>query len=189
MRRSLPLAPVALLLGSAIAQVKDAKPANLVVNGGFDQGADPGGYKTFKQGDKFPGWTITKGSIDEIGTYFKCAHDRCLDMSGNNNGGIRQTIATEAGKNYRLTFELSANPQCGDPKKTLRVTAGKDSKTFVVTAKPTIPWTRRTWDFAADSDKTVLAFEATGKDSSCGPLLDSVSVTVVPDEPAPAKPQ
>jgi choice-of-anchor C domain-containing protein len=190
MRRSLLLVLAGLLVFSAFAQPQAAQPENLVANGGFDQGADPGGFKTFSKGDKFPGWTIAKGSIDEIGTFFKCAHGRCLDLNGNNLGAIRQTITTEAGKSYRLTFELSANPQCGEPKKTLRVSAGSQSKSFTVLAKPTIPWTRRTWDFTADADKTALAFASTGKDSACGPLLDSVSVTLLPDAPAPAaKPQ
>ena len=186
MRRSLLLALAGLLLVSAFAQQKAAKPENLVANGGFDQGGDPGLFRTFQKGDKFPGWTITKGSIDVIGSYFKCAHGHCLDLNGNNLGAIRQTITTEAGKSYRLTFELSANPSCGEPKKTLRVTAGSQSKSFVVMAKPTIPWTKRTWDFTADADKTALAFESTGSDSACGPLLDSVSVTLLPDAPAPA---
>jgi choice-of-anchor C domain-containing protein len=167
------------------------KPENLVTNGGFEPGADPGGFKLYSKGDKFPGWTITKGSVDHIGTYFKCARGRCLDMHGNNVGAIRQTLATEAGSKYKLTFSLSANPQCGDPKKVLRVTAGKESKTFVVGAKPTIVWSRRSWEFTAEGDKTPLTFEAVGKDSQCGPLLDSVAVTLVPEEPpaTESKPQ
>jgi choice-of-anchor C domain-containing protein len=184
MRSSLLLALATLLLISAFAQQKNAKPENLVVNGGFDQGADPGSFKTFKKGDKFPGWTITKGSVDEIGSYFKCAHGRCLDMSGNELGAIRQTIATEAGKKYEVSFMLSANPQCGGPKKTLRVSAAGDSKSFVVMAKPNIPWAKHTWEFTAKEDKTPLSFESVGEISSCGPLLDSVTVTLVLDEAA-----
>jgi choice-of-anchor C domain-containing protein len=168
---------IALLAPAALSQQRAAaKPENLVVNGGFDQGADPGGYKGYTTKDKLPGWTVTKGSVDVIGTYFKCSHGRCLDMDGSNNGTIRQTIATEAGKKYRLSFALSANPQCGDPKKVLRVSAGKESKQFVVMSKPTIPWVRRTWDFTADADKTPLTFASVGKDSACGPMLDDVAV-------------
>ena len=180
MRPIVLLALIALLALAAGAQKSD----NLVTNGGFEQGPDPGSYKTFAKGDKFPGWSITKGSVDEIGSYFKCAHGHCLDMHGNNVGAIRQTLATEAGKQYKLTFSLSANPQCGDPKKVLRVTAGKASKTYVVGAKPTIVWARRTWEFTAEGDQTPLTFEAVGKDSACGPLLDNVAVTLVPEQPA-----
>jgi choice-of-anchor C domain-containing protein len=178
------LALATLLFLSALAQPKDATPENLVANGGFDQGADPGPFKTFKKGDKFPGWTITKGSVDQVGSYFKCAHSRCMDMNGNELGAIRQTLATEAGKSYRLTFQLSANAQCGGHQKTLRVSAAGDSKSFVVTAKPGTPWTRHTWDFTAKEDKTALSFESTGESSACGPLLDSVTVTPAPDQPA-----
>lgn len=184
MRSSLLLAFATLLLVSAFAQQKNTQPENLAVNGGFDQGADPGGFKTFKKGDKFPGWTITKGSVDQVGSYFKCAHGRCLDMNGNELGAIRQTIATEAGKKYEVGFMLSANPQCGGPKKALRVAAAGDSKSFVVMAKPNVPWAKRTWAFTAKEDKTPLSFESAGENSACGPLLDSVTVTPVPDEAA-----
>lgn len=187
MRRTTLFALVALL---AITVAAQQKPENLVTNGGFEQGPDPGAYKTFNKGDKFPGWTITKGSIDEIGSYFKCAHGRCLDMHGNNVGAIRQTLATEAGKKYKLAFALAGNPQCGEPKKILRACAGKECKTFTVVAK-SVTWARRSFEFTAEGDKTPLTFEATGKDSACGPLLDDVSVTLVPDEPASteSKPQ
>jgi choice-of-anchor C domain-containing protein len=180
------VAAIALLATLAFAQ--DApKPANLVVNSGFEQGPDPGGYKSYTSKDKLPGWTIAQGSVDVIGNYFKCAHGRCIDMQGNNNGVIRQTIATEAGKKYRVSFALSANPQCGDAKKVLRVSAGKESKQFVVMSKPTIPWTRRTWEFTADADKTPLTFASTGKEGSCGPMLDDVSVVLIAEsEPAKA---
>lgn len=199
MRCSLPLALAGLLLLSAFAQQKDAKPANLVANGGFDQGADPGSYKTFAKGDKFPGWTITKGSIDEIGSYYKCAHKWCLDMNGNEPGAIRQTIATEPGKKYELSFMLSANPQCGKPKKALEVGMSWDDPDnpdriagglFPVTATGDIKWAKHTMPFTAGAGKTHLTFQSKGESSACGPLLDSVSVTLVPDAPAPAaKPQ
>jgi choice-of-anchor C domain-containing protein len=182
--RTLLLALATLLLLPAFAQQKDDKPENLVVNGGFDQGADPGGFKTLKKGDKLPGWTITKGSVDEIGSYFKCAHGRCLDMNGSELGAIRQTLATEAGKKYEVSFLLSANPQCGGPKKTLRVSAAGDSKSFVVLVKPNLPWAKHAWEFTAKKDKTPLSFDSVGENSACGPLLDSVTVTLLPDEPA-----
>jgi len=184
MRKMLVL--IVALAATAWAQEKAAaKPENLVVNGGFEQGADPGGYKGYGPKDKLPGWTVTKGSVDVIGTYFKCAHGRCLDVNGGSNGTIRQNIATEAGKKYRVSFALSANPQCGDAKKVLRVSAGKESKQFVVMAKPTIPWVRRTWDFTAEADKTPLSFSSVGKDSACGPMLDDVAVVgIAESEPA-----
>lgn len=178
------LALATFLVLSAFAQQKDAKPENLVVNGGFDQGANPGSYKTFKKGIKFPGWTITKGSVDQIGSYFKCAHGRCMDMNGNELGAIRQTLTTEVGKKYEVSFMLSANAQCGGHKKTLRVSAAGDLKSFVVMAKPNTPWTKRTWDFTAEEEKTPLSFESVGENSACGPLLDSVTVTLAPDQPA-----
>ena len=185
--RTLPaLALAGLLFATAAAQAP--KPQNLAVNGGFDQGADPGGYKTFKKGDKFPGWTITKGSIDQIGSYFKCAHKWCVDMDGNEPGGIRQSIATEAGKKYEVAFLLSANPQCGEPKKTLRVAAVGDSKLFAVTPKNPMAWARQTWQFTAQEDKTALSFDSLDKSGACGPLLDSVVVTLVPEPPPDAAP-
>src|SRR5258706_4651710 len=144
------VAAVALLATLTLAQ--DAgKPANLVVSGGFDQGPEPGGFKTYTTKDKLPGWTVAKGSVDVIGTYFKCPHGRCLDLNGNNNGAIRQSLATEPGKKYKLSFALSANPQCGEPKKVLRVSAGKQSQQFTITYNPAIPWTKRSWEFTADA--------------------------------------
>ena len=183
MRRTRPLVLVVLF---ALAVAAQQKPANLAANGGFEQGADPGGFKTYKSGDKFPGWTISKGSIDHIGTYFKCAHGRCVDMNGNEPGAIRQSLATETGKKYKVAFAFAGNPQCGEPKKSLRACAGKECKTFSLVAK-SITWSRRSFEFIAEGDKTMLSFESTGHNDACGPLLDDVSVTLVPDEPPAAE--
>jgi choice-of-anchor C domain-containing protein len=174
----------ALLLLPAFAQHSDtAKPENLASNGGFEQGPDPGGFKVYKKGERVSGWTVASGEVDHIGSYFKCARGRCLDMNGYNVGAVRQAIATEPGRKYKVSFSLSANPQCGTPKKTLRVSAAGQAQQFSVTAKPTLAWARRSWEFTAKEDKTSLQFQSVNQPSACGPLLDEIAVTLVPEEP------
>lgn len=135
------------------------------------------------------GWTVTTGSIDYIGDYWTAEDGSySLDMSGGGPGAIAQTFDTTLGYQYTVTFYLAGNNSCGSTVKYLSVSAtGNPSAqySFDVTGHSTtdMGWVAETYTFVAIGASTTLTFQSQ-ENSSCGPALDNVSVTVVPQIPA-----
>jgi len=162
---------------------KKSASVNLIKNGGFEEGKDPGNFNAEVVGSKnIADWDVTAGTVDYIGGYFK-AHGgkRCIDMDGTPGPGeIQQTIQTVSGEKYLVTFALEANRQGQPDVKKLRVSAAGKSKAFSFDTKKNKTWKVFRWEFAADSDKTTLTFTSlSDKGNSYGALLDDVSVMVI----------
>src|SRR5256885_6040166 len=89
---------------------------NLLANGGFEQGKDPGAYSTEgTRSHNISSWSISKGTVDYIGSYFKPhGGQRCIDLDGTPGpGAIQQTFDTIPERRYRVTFAMEANRQGG----------------------------------------------------------------------------
>jgi choice-of-anchor C domain-containing protein len=165
--------------------------ANLLVNGSFESGTNPGSsFITLTNGDStdITGWTVIGDSVDYIGGYWQAADGvRSLDLNGLNSGGVQQTFATVAGQEYKVTFALAGNPDGSPADKTLITTTvgGVNSFNFnVVTAGSThanMEWTTESFDFTAIASSTLLSFVSTTGDSPYGPALDAVDVECVPE--------
>src|SRR5690242_13851687 len=119
------------LLSAAAAMVllfnSHSARANLVINGSFEDGPDPGVFTTLNSGSTaITGWTVTNGSIDYIGTYWQPADGaRSIDLDGNSPGTIaQQTLATLSGQTYLVSFALAGNPDGLPTIKTVDVTIG-----------------------------------------------------------------
>jgi choice-of-anchor C domain-containing protein len=161
------------------------RPINLVINGSFEEGPEPGRFKPLDKGStEIKGWTVTRGQIDYVGTHWQAADGkRSIDLHGSPGyGGIEQTIPTQKGKRYRVTFSLAGTPDTG-VKKMAVCAAGKRAEFQCDGSKATtqkMGWKAHTWLFVAAGDKTTLEFhtlETTDPDR--GPVLDNVSVMVV----------
>lgn len=182
---------VAVLLAAPRAGTDDKKPepANLLVNGSFEDGPDPGDFLPLDKGAKdIKGWVVVNAQIDYIGTHWTAADGkRSLDLNGSPGvGGVAQTFKTTKGKKYRVTFSLAGNPNGTNPKKTLAVRAAGKEKgfTFDTTGKTQqeMGWRKETWEFTAVADETTLEIVSTmDDDTSSGPALDNVSVVLVND--------
>jgi choice-of-anchor C domain-containing protein len=186
------LASVAALLffsadrGAGVpANPKKSKPANLLVNGSFEEGPDPEKFKPLDKGSTaIKGWTVTRGQIDYIGTFWQAADGkRSIDLHGSPGyGGVQQTFDTDKGKKYRVTFSLACTPGTGVKKVAVRA-AGKKGEFRCDGSKATyenMGWKTHTWQFKAVADKTTLeihTLETT--DPERGPALDNVSVVAV----------
>ena len=169
-----------------------AAPAgDLVTNGSFEEGPEPDaagpGFTPLEAGSTvIRGWTVTRGSVDYIGPYWRHADGRrSLDLNGNEPGSIAQTLRTTAGRKYRVTFSLAGNA-CGDGPslKTLVVTAadGRGEFAFDTAGRSyeDMGWETQTWEFTATADETTLEFASTtDQPPACGPALDRVSVVEV----------
>lgn len=193
MRRSWSAGMVAALAAAAFAAAswgddkKSGSGDNILVNGGFEEGPDPDGFKPLdKDSIDIKGWTVTRAQIDYVGTYWKAAGgQRSLDLHGSPGlGGISQTFKTMPGRKYRVTFMLAGNPEGSVPKKKMGVkAAGKEAEfEFDTTgkSKEDMGWVKKTWEFTATASETTLEFYTLmTEDESCGPTLDEVSVVAV----------
>jgi hypothetical protein len=108
-------------------------------------------------------------------------------MSGTSAGTISQNItALTLGKTYRLSFMMAGNPEAEPITKSMQVSIGDSSQTFVFDGtgftSDNMGWTQHTMDFTATSSSMALSFTSL-QDGWSGPALDDVTVAVVP-EPA-----
>jgi choice-of-anchor C domain-containing protein len=186
-----------------------AADANLIVNGSFEEGIGmpaPGAFS-----EKFPintditGWTVvtTSGvldSIDWVDSGFWLASDGQLsiDLSGQNAGSIETVFSTTIGVKYLLEFDLAGNfagPDCCPPSdliRSLRVAVAGAAPVFDfdVTGKNwtgpgvgdalDMGWVQPSLEFVATDTTTTLRFTSL-EESAYGPVIDNVSVTVVPE--------
>ncbi len=172
-----------LLLGGEAAQA-----ANLLRNGSFEIGRDPGrGFSTLPpKSTAINGWTVTRSSIDYISGFWQAADgNRSIDLNGSNAGGIAQTFSTTVGQNYLVTFALAGNPQGRPILKEMRVAAAGQSAdfSFNTTGKrlSDMGWLPKSWQFTAVDMETTLEFFSLsqGKGWVNGPALDNVSVVAI----------
>jgi choice-of-anchor C domain-containing protein len=175
---------LALLL---VALPTTAAHATIVINGSFEQGpATVGNFRTYSTGSTaITGWRVTGGSVDLIGNYWTSSDGaRSLDMSGNAPGTIVQTLSTVAGQRYRLSFDVSSNPDQASLK-TMKVFFGSATPLNIVSPPVSRPlnWVTHSQIFTADSASTQLKFQSTFG-GPWGVALDNVAVNAVVPEPA-----
>ncbi len=183
MRISVLLASVAFFAVATAAPVPvEAKAVELIVNGSFEEGPAVEVYLSLDvKSTDIKGWTVTRGQIDYIGTNWPAADGkRSIDLHGSPGyGGIKQTIKTEKGKTYRVTFMMSSSPNGKPNTKALTLSANEQSKKFEASGKTyaDMDWQKKTWDFKADAAETVIEFATAEKeDPNCGAAIDAVSV-------------
>jgi choice-of-anchor C domain-containing protein len=160
---------------------------NLLVNGSFEDGPEPGMFIWFNAGDKNPpGWEVTRGQISYIGNHWQHAHGkRSIDMHGGPGfGGLKQSFATKKGQRYRVTFSMAANPLGTVMEKKLGVKAAGKEGVFVFDSMgrtvTDMGWSTQVWDFTATESQTTLEFYTLmTEDPNCGAALDNVSVVAL----------
>jgi hypothetical protein len=199
----LPIAMAALAAASTVGA--PAFAANLIVNGGFEEPVvEPGGFTHFRNGDNIAGWDVVgplRGDSVQIlsNTYTEPnvafeshSGDASLDITGGGNvgpdAGVSQSIATDIGQTYRLSFWLGNAD--GNNNYTLPSTIavkidGLDLKSFTnadITPNH-IDWRLVSFTFRADRDQTRVTFFNNTPRGDAEGGLDDVSLTAVP-EPA-----
>ena len=191
----------ALLAGCcALALAGSANAAELIVNGGFNNGATVsapgGGFQTVGTGSSaITGWSILSGDVDWIKGYWQSSDGDgfSIDMNGNNPGAIAQTINTVVGASYTLTFDMSGNPDNYRGDTRIAVIGANDSiigsANYSLTggnSAANMMWEARSFSFVADSATTQISFTSgNGGDNCCfGAAIDNVSVTGAVPEPA-----
>ena len=190
-----------LLVGAAtLAIAGSASAANLIVNGGFNNGLTtpaPGGtFSTLGTGSTtINGWTVVGGgNIDWIRGFWQSADGDgySVDLNGGAPGAIAQTITTIAGQAYNLTFFMSGNPDAFQSETRIAIIGAggttSGSTTYTLTganSRANMLWSARQFTFLADSASTEIRFTSGNSGANCcyGGAIDNVAVNVVP-EPA-----
>jgi choice-of-anchor C domain-containing protein len=168
-----------------------ASDGNLLVNGSFEQGVDPGGdTDLFPLSQNIAGWIVAGGSIGYEGSGGWMAEDgvRSLDMDGLNPGTVEQTFTTFPTAHYLGTFWLAGNPdRPGKAKKHLLVAIvnalnafdAEQTYTFSVkgTSRSNMDWKQEAFQFTATSAASTIVFVSQDPlDSGRGAAIDNVSV-------------
>ena len=186
-----------------------AAEAATIANGSFEGGPTAGGnQEVLIGGTAIPGWTVVNqsGTTTSGGKSIAWLGDGAygfntpfstdyLDLTGysgsTDDSGVAQTIATEIGAAYRLSFYVGGYQGYGP--NSVRVSAGgqqavlSDPITDGITAGRTV-WTLQNFDFTATSASTMLSIVGinSGQDFIG---LDNVSISggpVVAAVPEPA---
>lgn len=175
------------LLGlfALLSVVPIAARATVVGNGNFSSPSVNGSYETLSDGSTtITDWTVIGGSVDLIGSYWQAppTGGQSVDLDGSSPGGLQQTLVTEPGSEYIVSFYLSGNPDGGDATKHLSVTVGTASELYTyVTGSNThtdMRYTPETFTFTATGSASVLAFRSGDLSGSpWGPVLGGISVS------------
>jgi choice-of-anchor C domain-containing protein len=188
---------VALSVVTALASTTGAASASpeLVANGSFEAGAfDTGDMNwdlNLPPGDtRIDNWTIGGLNIDWVRNFWDASEGNfSIDLNGSDKGSMSQDLATVAGADYTVSFDLSGNYFGGPAIKTLDVSAGATTEAFSWESPgglsfPAMDWVSESFTFTATSSTTTLTFASTTGGLYYGPVLDNVSVVqIVPPLP------
>jgi choice-of-anchor C domain-containing protein len=196
LRHTLAAAASGALLASGAAAA-----GNLIVNGSFESGPSFAGPFVDLPGGStaITGWTVGDFHIDynKPATWNASDGSFTVDLDGSvisppKNGSISQSFATVAGKQYVVTFDLSANPAGLPLVKQAEVSAGNavqvHSFNIGSVVPPVLPlaitYQHETFLFTAVSATTTLKFKSltptSGSPPGYGPIIDNVVVESVP---------
>ena len=168
-----------------------AAHAASITNGSFEDGVDPGTFTTVNAGQtNITGWDVLAGSVDYIGTYWQASDGvRSVDLSGNSIGTLGQTVTgLTAGQAYKVTFDVSRNPDGGVTPRTGVFSANGQTFNFAysdaTSTRANMKWETVSYNFLATAATAQISFSADASGGCCfGPALDNVRISAVP-EPA-----
>jgi choice-of-anchor C domain-containing protein len=204
--------------GPTLDDVVVRKVNNLVVNGSFEVADDagltglPGApseppshaapiYVLPQGSTALSGWTVAGVSAEDTVDWVHQTHIgasnglRSVDLNGTPGlGSVSQTIATEVGRTYVMSFDLAGNPYgngtspASDPVKRIAVTIGGETIEYAHLVRGADSalrpgWQRYTTQFTATSAATLLRFASLAPDlggpagsGDYGAMLDNVVV-------------
>jgi len=171
----------------------DKEEVNLITNGSFEVGTDPGNFSNLYPGNTdIAGWEIVSGNIDYAGSVWKASDGyRSIDMAGSGaKGSISQSFSTEIGRKYEVLFDMAGNPEGQPTIKKMRVVAGLTSQEFAFDVTgyslADMGWTEKSFIFTATEEISVLTFIGL-IEGYFGATIDNVRVFET-DKPDPNDP-
>lgn len=183
-----------LALGAvlAVSLVPGIAHANLIGNGNFASSCGSGSFCTYSNGNStnISGWTVGGSSVDLITGYWQAppGGGNSVDLDGLGAGSIQTSFGTNAGTEYTLSFELSGNPDGGNPIKTVEVDVAGVIQTFTFDTSAAgnshgdMKWILETLTFTATGGITSLKFlSLDDANSDYGAVIGNVVVVPVPE--------
>lgn len=174
-----------LLAAALITTMAGAHAAgNLVADGSFESQQQNAG--TWNVYGSLPGWSVVSGTGVELrnnvaGTAFD--GNNFVELDGYVNSAISQTLATDAGSFYTLSFEYSARASVSAASNPIEV-LWNGASVATVTADGTrlsaLDWHQFSYQVHG-TGSDALQFRAVGISDGLGGSLDAVSVTAVPE--------
>jgi FlaG/FlaF family flagellin (archaellin) len=177
----------------AAAQAETLGP-NIVNNGGFERGADPGQMLDLMPGTPYlAGWNTLSDQVRVIGTYWQAQEGtRSLSLRNPRStspnaiqkpGAVAQTLTTTPGQKYRVVLYQGANPFDHRPS-ILRVAIGGTTRDFTYqsdnkASRKAMEWVKRTFIYAATSASTRLVLTAQFTMSNNPLGVDNVQVRAI----------
>jgi hypothetical protein len=164
----------------------------LVTNGGFERDViSAGGYVNRPAGSEaVPGWTVGLDGVDQVNDLEWAPFDglQSIDLGSDQtltnggNGSVTQTIATEAGQTYLLSFAYGANPDGVGPSPTATASWGSEDFDLTPTRSPSdgAAWQTFSQIVTATGSSTDLSFVGVSG-GLFGVTIDAVSVVPVTD--------
>jgi len=164
-----------------------AEQPSLLNNSGFEAPSLQGSaFATLTAGKQpaLDGWQL-KGSVDVVaaGGGLAATGGQFLDLSGNDTGAgpgtITQKVKVIAGHTYRLSFQLSGNPNGQPAVKTIEVRLGGKRQTFTFDTtghtNTDLGWTTQTMQIQAPCGSSTMTVSFASKtEGARGPNLDNV---------------
>ncbi|KZN63659.1 DUF642 domain-containing protein [Pseudoalteromonas luteoviolacea] len=166
-----------LLITALTASQSALADNNLVSNGSFEQSGNITG--TWKLFNELPGWQRSGARFeiqtDRLGLIQPQEGSQYLELDSTSNYSAYQTLATEAGKRYVISFYYS--PRVANNAQTNQATVSWNGQVVANLNGTSRGWQHVTVTVTADSTQSTLAFSGSGTSDSYGALLDNVSVT------------
>jgi choice-of-anchor C domain-containing protein len=171
---------------------------NIILNSGFEIGPSETDctWVVHSEGGSFvPGWTVTAASIDRVRISASCPPSTeswmsfqgefTIDLDGGTHGGaISQTVATEPGSTYLLTFQLTGNCAPGVKRMSVEIDSAKYPFEHACSGTNPQPWSERSIEFTAASSATNIVFKSLSTDGRNGAVIDLVRlIRVDPQQP------
>lgn len=160
----------------------EALGKNLIVNGSFEQSADPGdGWLHYDAGSTaIYGWRVVLGNIDLYGGIVTPFGKKTIDLQGQQAGAVAQTIPTEPGATYKIKFWVGSYDS-RDKKIYARAAGKKQIWPIAVSGSTERPYLAEvSFNFKAREDKTSIEI-GSYTDGTQGPVLDNVSCVKIAD--------
>jgi choice-of-anchor C domain-containing protein len=160
----------------------------LIKDGDFATPYGGGTYTRYFLGQSFGPWKVAKGSIDLIGGTWQSPTPGggSVDLDGTNPGAISQKLKLTAG-NYRLTFDLSGNPDGSPATKTVEVTVGTADQIFTYTiggnSHANMNYSPESLNFTTTGVTTVSFSSLDSSSSAYGPVIANIALTHVDEIP------
>ncbi len=178
-------ATVGTVVGNVVA-TDLTNTRDIVLDGLFREGANPGTIATYTTGQTFGNWTVQSGDVELVGTSFQSSPlgGRSVDLNGSTAGAISQTLSTTTGRQYQVLFNVSGNWLSGEATKDWRVSAAGTSQDYSL-IQPTgwstsnMLFSGRSMTFTANSSSTTLAFQSLDTGNS-GAVIADVRVIEIP---------